>query len=267
MNILGYMEQIRRLMADRGVCEVPQYPEPLAQTWFHPDILLSARGSGPAHCFCFQTAGCGRAFAGAGSCIPSLVWLMDCSEKDFSAPAADFIGDLHFAITNNREDSGFSLVAERRQRALKSARGCCWQLYYNGVSCGQIFLFSELFFQPLARSAVILVLDLARLPGLLEPENHKQPVLWTDKAAAADILALRVWRLRAAFDAGELIQQKQADNGLELCRQISLLNSSYLNSAKDEETLRLLSVGINDTLQQLVVERSTCKVVGGNADK
>lgn len=267
MNILGYMEHIRRLMAARGASEVPQYPEPLAQVWFHPDILMSARGSGSANCFCFQTAGCGRTSANASSCIPSLVWLMDCSEKDFSAPAVDFIGDLHFAITNSREDSGFSLVAERRQRTLKSVRGCCWQLYYNGVSCGQIFLFSELFFQPLARSAVILVLDLARLPGLLEPENLKQPVLWADKAVAAEMLALRVWRLRAATDASALIQQKQADNGLELCRLISLLNSGYLNSAKDEEALKQLSVGINETLQQLVVERSSGKAVGSNVDK
>jgi len=266
LNILRYMEQIRRLMADRGVCEVPQYPEPLAQVWYHPDILLAARGSSSSHCFCFQTIwnrGKGAA-ADRGSCIPAFVWLMNCTEKDFGAAAADFISDLHFAMANSREDSGFSLVADRCSGGLKRDRGCCWQLHYNGVSCGQICLFSELFFQQLSRPSVILVLDLARLPGLHEPENLSQPVLWADGAAATDVLALRAWQLKAA---SELIQQKQADNGLELCRLISRLNSCGLDSTKSDDVLKQLSTSINEIIQQLLAERSENKVVGRDAKR
>lgn len=260
------MEQIRRLMADRGVCEVPQYPEPLQQVWYHPDFLMAARGNTLAHCFCFQpiwSHGAGAA-AGRDSCMPAFSWLMNCSEKDFSAAVADFISDLHFALTSSREDSGFALVAERGQGGLVRDRGCCWRLLYNGVCCGQICLFSELFFQPLTRSAVMLVLDLAKLPGLHEPESFGRPVLWADGSTAENVLALRAWQLRLS---AEMSQQKQADNGLELCRLISRMNAGGLDSAKDAEVLRQLSLSINDTIQQLLNERSDSKVVGRDAKK
>ena len=260
LNILRYMDQIRRLMADRGVCEVPQYPEPLQRVWYHPDLLVTARSGSPAHCFCFQTIwnrGTGAA-AGCDSCTPAFVWLMDCSEKNFSAAVADFISDLHFAMTNSREDSGFALIADRCQGGAVRDRGCCWQLLYYGVSCGQICLFSEMFFQPLARPAVIMVLDLAKLPGLHDPKSLGQPVLWGNGAVASDMLALRAWQLRSSADVN---QQKHADSGMELCRLISRLNSGIVDSSKDSEALKQLSASVSEAVQQLLSERSANKVV------
>ena len=269
MNILRHMEQIRRLLTERGACEVPQYPEPLAQVWYHPDILLAARGDVSAHCFCFQTLlqqGTGAAATGV-SCAPALVWLMNCSEKDFSITAVDFISDLHFALTSSRENSGFSLIA-CGDHVCCSDRGCCWKLQYNGVSCGQISLFSELFFQPLSRPVVMLVLDLAKLPALLNQKGPGQPVLWAEKAAAADLLALRAWQLRcSAGSSRDLLQQRQADSGLELCRLISLLNSESMEETQDDAQLKKLSASIIDTVQLLLNERSTSKVATRDVGK
>lgn len=268
MDILRYMEQIRRLMADRGACEVPQFPKPLTQVWFHPDILIAARGSKPAHCFCFQNV-CqrisGAAVSGA-SCMPSFVWLMNCFEKDFAEMVIDFISDLHFAITNSREDSGFSLVADRSDQTGRSGRGCCWQLQYNGVSCGHICLFSELFSQRLARPSVILALDLAKLPNLLAPENIGQPVLWAKNVVADDLLALRAWQLQALDDMGDPMRHRQADLGMELCRLLSLLNSSCLDSTKKDDLTQLIS-DVSEIVQRLLVKRTEERVVDKNASK
>lgn len=270
MNILRYMEQIRSLMAVRGVYEVPQFPEPLTQAWFHPDILMSARGSKPAHCFCFQTVwqrGVGATADGA-SCMPAFVWLMDCCETDFTAAVIDFISDLHFATTNSREDSGFSLVADRSNRIYRSGRGCCWQLQYSGVSCGHICLFSELFSRQLARPSVILVLDLAKLPGLLVPENIGQPVLWANNTVAADVLALHAWQLRApVVGTDDFMARKQEDPGLELCRLLSLVNSGCFDSSKKDEPLKQLVSGVNETIQRLLVKRTENREVAKNAGK
>jgi hypothetical protein len=262
------MEQIRRLLAERGACEVPQYPEPLASVWYHPDMLLAARGGGTRNCFCFQTMwqrGTGAAAVGV-SCMPALVWLMDCSEHNFTAAVVDFISDLHFAITSSREDSGFSLVADAGITACRSERGCCWKLHYNGVSCGHISLYSELFFRSLEHSAVILVLDLAKLPGLLNQKNPGLPVFWAEKLRAADLLALRAWQLKCPTVTGDLLQQ-QADKGLELCRLISLLNSESLVPANDEFQLKKLLVSIDEAVQHLLGERVESGAKGRDDDK
>lgn len=267
MNILRHMEQMRRLLTERGACEVPQYPEPLAQVWYHPDLLLAARSGGKANCFCFQTLwqrGTGVTAAGY-SCMPALVWLMDCSEKDFSAIVVDFISDLHFALTNSREDSGFSLVADNGCYRCRNDRGCCWKLQYNGVSCGNISLFSELVFQPLERSAVMLVLDLAKLPLLLHQKDPGQPVLWAEKSAAGELLALRAWQLKCPVASRENLSQRQVDPGLELCRLVSVLNAETLVAEQDEAQLKQLSKSINDTVKQLLLERSESKVAGRDA--
>ena len=269
MNILHHMEQIRLLLADRGACEVPQYPEPLAQAWSHPDILLAARGKQPVHCFCFQTVWQRTVVAASddASCRPALVWLMNCSEKDFTGAVIDFISDLYFAMTNSREDSGFSLVADRSDRFNSKDRGCCWQLQYNGVGCGQICLFSELFMETLARPAVFLLLDLEKLPSLLDQKNFGQPVLWTENVRAADMLALRAWQLKAGAGSREKLQNKLADRGIELCRLISDLNAGFLSFSKDEVRLQQLAADINDSVRQILVERGEGKVVAKDADK
>jgi len=260
------MEQMRRLLTERGACEFPQYPEPLSQVWYHPDILLAARSGAPVNYFCFQALwqrGTGVAATGF-SCMPALIWLMNCTEKDFSAIAADFISDLHFALTSSREDSGFSLVAERGESCCRSDRGCCWKLQYNGVSCGQISLFSELFCQQLERPAVMLVLDLARLPGLLHQKDPGQPVLWAEKTAADDLLALRAWQLRATVSR-DIMPKAQADAGLELCRLISVLNSESTAVSQNDSQLKQLSANIGDILQQLLTKHSESKVAGRDA--
>ncbi len=199
--------------------------------------------------------------------VPALVWLMNCTEKDFSATAADFISDLHFALTSSREDSGFSLVAERGGQSCRSDRGCCWKLQYNGVSCGQISLFSELFYKQLERPAVMLVLDLARLPGLLLQKDPGQPVLWAEKAVANDLLALRAWQLKVTGVSRDVMTKAQADPGLELCRLISVLNSESSAVSQNETQLKQLSTNIGDIIQQLLTERSEGKVAGRDAGK
>ncbi len=263
------MEQMRRLLIERGACEVPQFPEPLSQVWYHPDILLAARGEASANFFCFQSLwrrGSGAAAADS-SCMPALIWLMNCSEKNFTTAAVDFISDLYFALTNSREESGFSLVADNSGHAYCNDRGCCWNLQYNGVGCGQISLFSELFSQPLTRPAVMLVLELAKLPGLLNQKASGLPAMWAERAAVSDLLALQAWQLKSLYGTREVLQHRQIDLGLELCRLISLLNSESMAASRDDAQLKMLSTSIGDAVQQLLSERSAGRVANRDVRK
>lgn len=263
MNILFHMEQIRRLLAARGTCEVPQFPEPLAEVWYHPDILLAMRDNRLLSNFCFQTMwlrGTGVTAEGLG-CVPALVWQMNCSEKDFCPAVVDFVSDLHFAITSSREDSGFALVAERGKTLAYGERGCCWRLQYNGVSCGRICLFSEVFYQALPKPAAVLILDLARLTTLLSTTDLGSPVPWSANTVVDDLLALKAWEIRGQIDGKSLLQKREPDARIELCRLISYVNSGAFDNGKDGELLRQLAGNINASMGQIMLERGKDKKV------
>jgi len=255
LHILALMERLREIFAGKGIVELPVFPLPLVASWCHPDILLAMFLKLKSRGFVFQpmqTAEPG--FQESAIRPPDLLWLIKAGQNDFGVVVSAFLGELQQLLVPDRTEPAFSVVANVKHVAAKGERGAFWHVLLDGVECGSLSLYSEVFAEPLREPMPILRLELCRLQCFLSPERFNNQPCWGNGLNLQHFATLSAWQTQTepvADLAGE-IKKISSTIGTDPCTGVCVLLRLYSNYQllidANEELGQLLRKSIKESI-------------------
>lgn len=198
MHILALMEKLRDIFAGKGIVELPVFPLPLVASWCHPDILLAMHLKVRPRGFVFQPMQTVDAeFRDPGIRPPDFLWLVKAGQTDFGVTVSSFLLELQQLLVPERSEPAFSLVANVKHTASGGERGAFWHILFDGVECGSLSLYSEVFAEPLREPMPVLRLELCRLQCFLSHERFAGQPCWSSGQSLQQFATLSAWQTHA----------------------------------------------------------------------
>lgn len=259
MHSLELMEKLRGIFVAQGIFELPTFPMPLVTSWCHPDLLLAMHKKTNCRGFVFQPMQpLESSFEEIPGRSPDLLWLIDAGVNNFSAVATEILLKLQEVLMPGRAEPAFSLVASSHKMHSAGERGAFWQILFDGVACGSLELFAEVFYAPLPNPIPVLRLELNLLQCFLSPERFKGQLFWSDAASIQQLVSFSAWQSLAEFhdsspdDLSSQIRLIAADLAREpalcLCRYLRLYCIYRDRIEKDEQLLSSFTTALKEVI-------------------
>lgn len=232
MHILALMEKLREIFAVKGIVELPVFPLPLVASWCHPDILLSMHLKLKSRGFVFQPMQTVELeFKESAIRPPDLLWLVKAGQTDFGAVVSSFLLELQQLLVPDRTEPAFSLVANVKHTAARGERGAFWHVLLDGVECGSLSLYSEIFAEPLREPMPILRLELCRLQCFLSHERFNSQPCWGSGLSLQQFATLSAWQAHAepVVDFSGEIKKINSSLAADPCAGVCMLLRLYSN--------------------------------------
>ncbi len=185
---------------------------------------------------------------------PDLLWLIKAGQNDFGVVVSAFLTELQQLLVPDRTEPAFSLVANVKHTAARGERGAFWHVLLDGVECGSLSLYSEVFAEPLREPMPILRLELCRLQCFLSQERFNSQPCWGNGINLQQFATLSAWRAHAepvADFAGEIkkiTSSLSTDPCAGVCKFLRLYSNHHLLIEGNDEFGQILRKSIKESI-------------------
>lgn len=248
MNIIKLMTNLRMIFTQLEVPEMLAFPASLHENWCHPDLYLSIKGSGVGSFFVFQHLTRKEGFLFSSTIkTPDMIWLVkpNNGKNVFMEITKNFFQRLENEFKKDGYNGVFYFESGYSKKMNKGERGTYWKIFYEGIRCGRISIYSELpGIEKIQSGAVIVTLQLNKIATVLSQGKFSESAPWVADLSASSSMAMQAWHqldeesalfspIMSDFDLSEM--DSDSDCIKKLCSLFKIYNlfASSINADND----------------------------------